>query len=250
MGSYDKDFFDHHQAGSFTSAEVIVPLLEDLVQFQSAIDVGCGVGTWLRALMASGISDTLGVDGDYVDRHSLQVPKERFRPVDLSRPFTVGRTFDLAVSLEVAEHLPAESAEGFIDSLVRLAPVVVFSAAVPFQGGTHHVNKQWPEYWAKIFDRYGYAPLDCIRLRIWNDPRVEWWYAQNILIYANDHGLSANPKLAMYRERTPSIPLPLVHPRKYLSMADPEPRAPSLRDSLLVTMGAAKSAFLRRLGRR
>jgi hypothetical protein len=63
------------------------------------------------------------------------------------------RTFDLAICLEVAEHLPPEAAEGFIDSLTRLAPVVLFSAAITFQVGNQHLNGQWPDYWATLFRR-------------------------------------------------------------------------------------------------
>ncbi|HXX44121.1 MAG TPA: class I SAM-dependent methyltransferase [Candidatus Acidoferrales bacterium] len=253
MDPYGKTFYDIQQAGSFSSAEVIVPLLKELVQLQSAIDVGCGVGTWVRALMGAGVRDVHGIDGAWVTSDMLQVPEDRFRPVDLSRPFRLGRRFDLALSLEVAEHLPAASADGFVESLVCLAPVVLFSAAVPFQGGTQHVNEQWPEYWANIFGRYGYAPLDCIRMRIWNDPRVEWWYSQNILLYANEQGLSANPQLAVYRDCSPSLPVGLIHPRRYLEMQlqlQMPTQSPGVHACVVMTLAATKRAILRRLKRR
>jgi hypothetical protein len=82
--------------------------------------------------------------------------------------------------LEVAEHLPADSAPTLIDSLVSLGPVILFSAAIPFQGGTHHVNEQWPEYWARHF-----SPRDIMRTvrRRFGVHDVEWYYAQNILLY-------------------------------------------------------------------
>jgi 2-polyprenyl-3-methyl-5-hydroxy-6-metoxy-1,4-benzoquinol methylase len=124
FSSYGRAFFDEQQGESLRSAEVAIPLLMALVKVQLAIDVGCGVGTWRRVLMAHGVSDVLGIDGDDVDRKALHIPSDRFLPLDICQPFAFKRRFDVALSLEVAEHLPAEFAEGFIDSLVRLALVL------------------------------------------------------------------------------------------------------------------------------
>jgi SAM-dependent methyltransferase len=242
---YTASFYDRQREGSFTSAQAVIPRLLSLVRIQSAVDVGCGVGTWLKALMTHGVSDVLGIDGDYVDRRTIQVPAECFLALDIQQPLALGRQFDLALSLEVAEHLPAESAISFIDSLTSLAPVVLFSAAIPFQGGTSHVNEQWPEYWAGIFRKRGYVPIDCVRRHIWHDPRVEWWYAQNILVYASEEGLRRNPRLAECGDA--GMSLSIVHPRKYLLAS--EPPCPGLRRALSLTATAAKDAFVTRLGR-
>jgi SAM-dependent methyltransferase len=139
------------------------------------------------------------------------IPQERFQPIDLREPFEVPRTFDLAVSLEVAEHLPASSADGFVESLTRLAPAVLFSAAVPHQGGWNHLNEQWPQYWAEIFARRRFFPLDCLRERFWDRSSVRWWYAQNMVLYlADDHSL-------WRRHPRSDAPLrALVHPENYL----------------------------------
>jgi SAM-dependent methyltransferase len=247
LPSYGRTFFEELEASSFSSAQVAIPLLTALMDVQSAVDVGCGVGTWLRALMAHGVSDVTGIDGDYVDRQWLQVPHDRFLPMDLRRPFALDRRFDVALSLEVAEHLPAECAEGFVDSLVRLAPVILFSAAIPFQRGICHLNEQWPEYWASIFKRHGYIPIDCMRSHLWNDPRVAWCYAQNILVYANEEGLSKNPQLARFQVASSQLPLSVVHPTKYLNVADPRLRG--FRDSLRFSAVPAKRAFLEALKR-
>src|SRR4051794_6556440 len=129
MEIYDREFFERHQAGARRSARVIVPRVLGLVAARSVIDVGCGQGTWLSVFAECGAPDVFGIDGDYVDARRFEIPAERFEPRDLSRPFELLRTFDLAVSLEVAEHLPAAAADDFVASLTRLAPVVLFSAA-------------------------------------------------------------------------------------------------------------------------
>lgn len=97
---------------------------------------------------------------------------------DLTTSLKSDRLFDLVMSLEVAEHLDAKYAETFVDSLTNFGPVILFSAAVPFQGGEHHVNEQWPSYWEELFAKKGYVAVDAIRKHIWQNPEVEWWYAQ------------------------------------------------------------------------
>jgi SAM-dependent methyltransferase len=211
VGTYGADFYAYQQAGSLSSADVIVPAVCDLVRPSSVIDVGCGVGTWLSAFARGGVGDFLGLDGDYVPRKDLQIPADRFRETDLSQPFALPRVFDLAVSLEVAEHLPPPSARGFIASLTRLAPAVLFSAAVPHQGGWHHVNEQWPQYWAELFAQERFFPLDCFRERFWTATNVRWWYAQNVVLFLRD-----DHQLWQTHARSSAPLRALVHPENYL----------------------------------
>ncbi len=216
MESYNEQFYQSHQDGARRSAREIVPLVLELIQPKSVIDVGCGVGTWLSVFKENGIEDIYGVDGDYVNQQMLAIPAERFFPFDLSKPLTFGRQFDLVVSLEVAEHLPAEYAAGFIQSLTKLGPVVLFSAAIPFQGGVNHINEQWPDYWARHFAEAGYVAIDCLRPKVWQNEKVEWFYAQNVLLFARRDYLETQPALKREFEHSASTPPAVVHPKKYL----------------------------------
>jgi SAM-dependent methyltransferase len=215
---YTKSYYEEIRNGSMRSADVIVPLVLRLLPLRSVVDVGCGEGAWLAAFQRLGVDDMLGVDGGHVDPNLLQIPKDRFHAADLSKPLNLPRTFDLAVSLEVAEHLPANCAGQFVDSLTRLAPAVLFSAAIPFQGGNHHVNEQWPDKWAELFKERGYVPVDSVRKRVWQDEAVEWWYAQNALLFVSIELLARNPSLKSEFERTNPEQLRLVHPRQYLHL--------------------------------
>ena len=150
---YDEKFFRNLEKGSLQSAKEIVPLVVRFLQPASVVDVGCGTGAWLSVFKEQGIRDILGVDGDYVNLDSMFIPKEAFQPHDLTRPLKINRKFDLVVSLEVAEHLPSNCAETFVESLTGLGSVVIFSAAIPYQGGQNHVNEQWQDYWKKLFNR-------------------------------------------------------------------------------------------------
>jgi SAM-dependent methyltransferase len=219
MQRYDQKFYDDLSGTALPSARRIVPLLQDMMQIDSVVDVGCGNGSWLSVFQELGVARILGVDGDWIETERLLIPTDCFRRVRLEHELGIGEHFDLAVSLEVAEHLPADRADSFVADLCQMAPVILFSAAVPYQGGLNHVNEQWPDYWAKHFARRGYRPIDTIRLAVWGDPAVTWWYKQNLLMFANDKALAQNEKLAKAHEATSQPLLSLVHPDRYEMMA-------------------------------
>ncbi len=222
MSSYTKHFYKYHREGSRQSAREIVPLILELIQPERVIDVGCGAGIWLSVFQEYGVEDVWGIDGDWVDTRMLQIPEERFFPFDLKKPFQLDKQFDVVMSLEVAEHLPGECAATFVDSLTRLGPVVLFSAAIPFQRGTHHLNEQWPDYWARHFQEKGYVAIDCIRKKIWQNDDVEWWYAQNILMFVRQNYLESHPVLKKEFEYTNPSQLSIIHPKLYLTLSDPQ----------------------------
>ncbi len=168
------------------AASLIVPYIIKMLQPSSVIDVGCGIGTWLYEFKKAGVSDVLGIDSPYADQQLLKkyLNPDEFKGWDLTKPFSAGRKFDVAISLEVAEHLPPETALQFVDHLANHADTIIFSAAVPAQVGQNHLNEQWPTYWAKRFEAKGYHCYDLVRPQFWNHPDVEVWYKQNILLYS------------------------------------------------------------------
>lgn len=216
MQPYDRSFWEDQGAVARSAAEIVVAVVAEYIQPESVVDVGCGIGEWLAAFSRRGVTELLGVDAPYIDRGLLVIPADRFLAHDLAEPLHLSRRFDLAVSLETAEHLPPEAASTFVASLVRLAPAILFSAAIPGQGGIHHVNEQWPAYWVERFAEHGYVAVDCIRPRIWSDDRIAFWYRQNTLLYVREDELAGNPKLRDARERTADGQLALVHPHMFL----------------------------------
>ena len=146
------------------------------------VDIGCARGTWLREWRASGVNDVVGVDGDYVDRGKLEIAQDRFSCVILAQiqPPTPVRS---GANSEVAEHLPAARAASFVADLVALAPVVLFSAAPPGQGGEHHLNEQPYDYWRALFRHHGYVAVDCLRPLLTRDAGIPRWYRHNLMLY-------------------------------------------------------------------
>ena len=220
--AYDAAFFEDHAASSLASARVVLGRVFPLLRPRRLLDVGCGIGTWLRAGLELGADEVFGTDGKYVDPASLLIERERFIPADLateSLPNVLGsqaaQPFDLVICMEVAEHLPYARAPSLVAELTSLGDAVLFSAAVPFQYGTNHVNEQWPEYWSILFRGQGFECFDPLRAELWNDPDVNWWYAQNALLFART-GTAAAVALPA-GSRVGRRGLSLVHPDNLLS---------------------------------
>lgn len=187
-----------------SAAEQVLPILFEIYQPKSVLDVGCGLGNWIEVAKRLGVESITGVDGSYVDRSLLKIAENEFVERDLTKPFDLGRKFDLAICLEVAEHLPDSSAEGLVQSIINHTDVLMFSAAIPGQGGQNHINEQWVDYWKAIFERNGFEMIDFFRPKIWNNIKIERWYRQNLfLVVRKGHPLA--------KEGSSTI-LSLVHP--------------------------------------
>ncbi|HMP96074.1 MAG TPA: class I SAM-dependent methyltransferase [Kiritimatiellia bacterium] len=161
----------------------------------SILDVGCGTGTWLRSALDLGISDVFGLDGVALPPEQLHVPEDRIRIVNLLSDWEVTRTYELVISLEVAEHLPPEAAGEFVRKLTNCGDRVFFSAANEWQPGQNHLNCQWPVYWQELFNRCGFACRDTLRWKIWDDHRIEPWYRQNLFLAERDAEAGSEPRI-------------------------------------------------------
>ncbi len=215
---YDTSFFDFIDDSSLSSARAIVPLVREIVPCRSVVDVGCGRGAWLRIFQEHGVERILGLDGSYVDRAKLLVPQESFRQTDLAKPFHIEGSFDLVVCLEVAEHLPQSRSADFVKELCRAAPAVLFSAAIPGQGGTGHINEQWPEFWSEVFSANAFVRLDPIRPAVLTDSRVAFWYKQNAYLYVREDLVSRDPRLQKERDLAASQAVQIVSSQRLIPL--------------------------------
>lgn len=187
-----------------TAAKEVLPIAFELFKPESIIDVGCGLGTWIQTSKSLGIKEVIGLDGAYLNRSLLKISEKEFVEIDLQEKFELNRKYDMAICLEVAEHLPESAADNLIYSLTNHADVILFSAAVPGQTGQNHVNEQWPQYWQNIFEKYGFEMIDSLRSKIWTNEKVDMWYKQNLfLVVKNNHPLATGKKAEV---------LPLIHP--------------------------------------
>lgn len=203
---YPADFYQNRRAHTAHAAGRILAALPAGLPRRSVADIGCGTGTWLAAALVAGAEAAFGIEGAWVTPAMLDDGRITFTPRDLEQGFTLPRV-DLVLSLEVAEHLSPARAESFVADLVATAPSVLFSAAIPGQGGVGHLNEQWQSWWAARFAQHGYLAYDVIRPVIWTDDAIPAWYRQNVVLYLNTATASA---LAL----TPTEPalLDRVHP--------------------------------------
>ncbi len=192
---YNDTFFEYIEGGARSSAKAMIGLLTDWLQPQSVLDIGCGRGVWLDEWSAAGVTDFLGVDGDYVDPNGLAIPSENFRAADLTRPLALERRFDLAQSLEVGEHLPLEAADALVNILTSASEKVLFSAAVIGQGGEFHINEQPLSFWQKKFEARCYRAYDCVRPHLKDDHDVEPWYRYNSVLYVKETATANLPEI-------------------------------------------------------
>src|SRR6266404_1373621 len=209
---YDDEFFDYVDIGARRSARKVVALVSDHLPVSSVLDVGCGRGIWVDEWHRVGVIDAFGVDGGYVDTGRLAVPAKHFAAFDLSLPFRLGRHFDLVQSLEVAEHIPPTQAEVFVDNLTAHGDVIMFSGAVPGQGGEFHVNEQPYEYWRERFAARGFLTFDFIRPRVAKDPGVEPWYRYNTLLFVRGCAVGRLPSMIAETEVVPGERISNVAP--------------------------------------
>ncbi|MDU4695593.1 MAG: methyltransferase domain-containing protein [Paenibacillus sp.] len=217
MTIYNEQFYLSQQEQSLQSAKQVVPQIMELLNPKSVVDVGCGVSTWLSVFKECGVEIIQGIDGAYVDRNLLHIPKEYFLEHDLQISYTPTQQYDLVVSLEVAEHLSEASSEIYLDTLTKLGKVILFSAAVPHQGGVGHINEQWPDYWIHKFSNKGYKVLDILRPMLWDNLKNAFWYNQNTLLFVKEDYLLNNSELAKLLNFESFQGRALVHPELYFS---------------------------------
>lgn len=184
---YNEKFYNNQSDSSYKSAKIILPILFNHYKPNSIIDVGCGIGTWLKAAKELGINKFVGIDGNEIEEDFLLVSRKYIKIDNLETHKNINNEkYDLAISVEVAEHLNNNCSVHFVETLTSYSDVVLFSAAIPYQGGEHHINCNPPQFWVDIFKKYGY---DCYDFR--NDLMNMWekvrpWYSQNILLFAKE----------------------------------------------------------------
>ena len=194
MHVYDNQFYETADRTAARSADRLIPHVIAELPVRSILDVGCGRGVWLARWRHHGATELLGIDGPYVDPERLAIPASSFRAMDLAKPLSLERSFDLVQSLEVAEHVSEASAEVFVENLARHGTLVLFSAAIPGQGGEHHVNEQPWEYWRRKFAARGYEVFDFLRPRMLHDRDIHPCYRFNCFIYAHRERVSSLPE--------------------------------------------------------
>ncbi len=183
---YNADYYRGVDDSTGQSAPTIVECVVRDLHPRSLLDVGCGTGAMLVEFRRHGV-DARGLEyGDAALKlcRSRGLPVKRF---DLERDGLRAPdvAYDVVLSTEVAEHLPASSANRYLELLVSQSGTVVFTAATPGQGGLDHVNEQPHDYWIAKFATRGYR-MDEPLSRRWRgewEGKVSPWFAKNVMVF-------------------------------------------------------------------
>jgi len=215
---YKDNFHNAHFENSINSAKQIVPLFLSYFKAITVLDIGCGLGTWLK-IFEQNKCEVFGIDSDYVEIKDLVIDDNRFKSHDLNTSYNLEKKFDLVISLEVAEHILPENARVFIESMCKHGDVILFSAAIPGQEGTLHYNEQYNDYWIELFSNNGYVCIDFLRHKIWNNDEISWWYRQNILIFIKETEIN-NSRYDVIRKEKTQLQNTYVHPSLFEHMCN------------------------------
>lgn len=175
------------------AAPGLVSAMRELVPDARLVgDIGAGSGAYAAEASRQGLS-VIACERSWTGRflarrqgiHAEFFDLERHPPADLPN------SIDMAYCLEVAEHLAPPLGDRLVDYLSELAPLVIFSAATPGQGGHGHINEQQHSYWIQRFGAHGLA-LDhrrTARLRaqmaVTDAP---WWLKANLMVFSSPVG--------------------------------------------------------------
>ena len=213
MTKYDEKFYATRDGKTSYAARTILKMVFDKRDIKTVVDFGCGVGTWLKTAEEYGADHTVGIEGEWID-HNLFTAKGELKVSDFEKPIELEKRFDLAICLEVAEHITPTSAHRFISDLCKSSDLILFSAAVAGQGGRGHVNEQNQSYWVELFMSKGYKCFDVIRPVIWNDNDIDVWYRQNSFVFSKD------PSAFSVSQDT-DFPVDIIHPDLFRTYREP-----------------------------
>jgi len=254
-GFYHPHYHDEKVATSRRAAERILPIVLSIIDVTSIIDVGCGPGSWLDVARQMGVVTLTGVEGEWAtewfDDEGIRSRGFDLLLANLEDELRPAATFDLALCIEVIEHLSPERGESFVADLCRCAGHVLFGAAIPGQKGPNHLNTRWPSYWAECFAVHDYLPLDVVRGRVWGDDDLLVHHRQNPILFVRDDLYERALRRALEMGPPPLAALDQVHPslRMMQSTARADLDAPGLRLRMRLAAGIPRAA-IRRLRRR
>jgi cyclopropane fatty-acyl-phospholipid synthase-like methyltransferase len=185
---YDARFFKNTIEFEAASAAQFVAVVLEYYQPQSVVDIGCGAGVYLREFFQKGIEDLLGIDGSPAASQEFLLSLDKLVIFDLAQTYKFKRKFDLALCLEVAEHLRKEDADTLISTVTAAADDIIFTAAVVGQGprSIGHINEQPHSYWIEKFASRGFFYLSDQTEEMKGEMKVRgvvWWLVNNLMIF-------------------------------------------------------------------
>ena len=168
-------------------AAALADVLRLLYKPAVVADVGCNSGLYLEGFRDAGCQ-VMGFDCDDEALALAAVPVTKiditsFKPIDFRA--------DMALCLEVLEHIPAEKEDAALLNLCTVSDTIIFSAAVPGQGGDGHINCQPKQHWIDKFEELGFraaeAEAEYILAQLNGYPGIMGWLRNNLIVFHRQH---------------------------------------------------------------
>lgn len=160
-------------------AKHLSEILGEMYSPKNVIDIGCNEGLYLEGFSGCKV---LGID---FDAHSLAKATVPVIRLDITKPLDLPR-YDLAICLEVLEHIPSEDSDAVLDNICRASDTIVFTAAQPGAGGVGHINCQPKDHWRARFKDRGYEEAtketEYITQHLKEKSGIMGWLLDNLMI--------------------------------------------------------------------
>ena len=189
MSGYSTDFYQSVTSRAVIASEVALGTILKNFVAQSVIDIGAGDGVWTSTALSIGNPTRLTVvDLPGSTFKLLQKVDKSIKKITLNFENDMlknGEPYDLGICVEVIEHISTGRALLLLDWISVNCCTVMFSGAIPGQGGTHHINEQNQSYWLNVMMARGFIPIDNIRPQLYRNGKIPQYYRNNIFFFIN-----------------------------------------------------------------
>jgi 2-polyprenyl-3-methyl-5-hydroxy-6-metoxy-1,4-benzoquinol methylase len=187
--TYNRIHFQHfHEHAVANAPGVVAAITRQFPDAKRWVDVGAGTGAFSSALKRAG-RNVVALERNKFGRKLAGKQGVDARPFDLTQtpPAELDGIFDGSLCFEVAEHLPPSLGDSLVSFITSVAPLAIFTAATPGQGGTGHINEQPREYWIARFQSHGFhldeAATESLRQGFKAERVPGEWFVRNISVF-------------------------------------------------------------------
>lgn len=185
---YSRDFHKSIENDEYPQAVRLASYIKNYMRPSKFIDFGCSTGLYLREMQIQ-IPELESVGYEFSkDAVDMALCKNVIE-FDLTKKLDIDKKENtLGLCLEVLEHIDDSNWLPVLKNLSSLCDTIIFSAAVPGQGGTGHINCRNKIDWIYRFHTLGWiVDLDKTKhiLEVMTNGYHMGWFSFNAMVLVN-----------------------------------------------------------------